>query len=118
MNQERELWLLEEQFWLGGSDFYERVLARHALMVFPPPVGILDRATTLESIRTSSRWQHVSLQQQQHVLFAGTAVLAYVAHADRGGPDTSYAAQCSSTYIRENNAWLLVLHHQTPVGAK
>ncbi|HEY6940139.1 hypothetical protein, partial [Dokdonella sp.] len=44
-----------------------------------------------------------------------TVALAYVARADRGGPDSSYVAQCSSTYARGDGRWLLVMHHQAPL---
>ena len=114
MNEANELWQLEEQFWLGGADFYERTLAPGALMVLPQPAGILDRASTVDSIRSGARWQNVVFKEQRHLLpDPGTAVLAYTVQADRGTTDSAYLAQCSSTYIRHDARWLLVLHHQT-----
>jgi uncharacterized protein YchJ len=113
----RELWQLEEQFWLGGVDFYQRTLAPDALMVLPQPVGVLDRTATVSSIRSGARWQNINMHEKHHVqASADTAVLTYLAQADRGNAETSYAAQCSSTYVRVNGRWLLVLHHQTPAG--
>lgn len=115
MKQDEELWQLEEQFWLGGPDFYERTLAPDALMVLPQPAGVLDRVATVTSIRSGSRWQNVNLKEQRHVQASrDTAVLSYTAQADRGSPETSYVAQCSSTYVRDSGRWLLVVHHQTP----
>ncbi|HEU4665629.1 MAG TPA: nuclear transport factor 2 family protein [Dokdonella sp.] len=116
-DQAQALWQLEEQFWTGPADFYEAHLAPEALMVLPPPAGVLDRAATIESIRTGARWRHVAFEQQRIAASgASTVVLAYVARADRGPPDTTYAAQCSSTYARSDGAWLLVMHHQTPAA--
>ncbi|MGA7613577.1 MAG: nuclear transport factor 2 family protein [Thermoanaerobaculia bacterium] len=117
MTRDHELWELEREFWLGGVEFYERTLAPHALMVFPPPAGVLDRATTIDSIRSVPRWRSVSFDEQ-HLVPAteGTAVLVYSAHAERGSPDSRYAAQCSSVYVRGDRGWLLLLHQQTPVG--
>lgn len=113
----KELWRLEEQFWLADGAFYERTLAPGALMVLPEPAGILDRAATIDSIRAAARWQQVSFKEQQEALFGiETAVLAYRIQADRGSSGPSYAARCSSTYVRDSGQWLLLLHHQTPAG--
>lgn len=119
MNQDqlKELWHLEEQLWLADSTFFERTLAPNALMVLPEPAGVLDRAATIDSIRSVARWQHVLFTKRHHALSGSeTVVLAYLALADRGPSDTSYAAQCSSTYFSDNGQWLLLLHHQTPVS--
>lgn len=119
MNQDevKEIWHLEEQFWLADSAFFERTLAPNALMVLPEPAGVLDRAATIDSIRYAARWQHVSFKKRHHALSGSeTVVLAYLVLADRGPSDTSYAAQCSSTYVSDNGQWLLLLHHQTRVS--
>ena len=117
MSKNEELWQLEEQFWLGGPDFYEHTLAREALMVLPQPVGVLDRAATVASIHSGSRWRNVNLTERRHVQASrSTVVLSYTVRADRGSPETSYAAQCSSTYVVESGRWVLVLHHQTPAS--
>jgi hypothetical protein len=114
MNSEEELWHLEEQFWLGDADFYERRLGAQALMVLPPPAGILDRPCTVQSIGSGARWRVASFQDR-HLAFPATdtAILAYTVRADRGGPDTRYTARCSSTYCRSREGWQLVLHQQT-----
>ena len=113
----KALWHLEEQFWLGSSDFYSATLAPDALMVLPPPAGTLDRAATIRSISSGNRWDTVVFQDK-HLVPAGpaAAVLVYVASADRGTPDSAYVAQCTSTYLREGGQWLLVVHHQAPVA--
>lgn len=116
MDHRRELWHLEEQFWLGDSAFYECALAAEALMVFPPPVGVLDREATIRALGSAPRWQHVSLSDCHTIVNRSTAVLVYAAQADRGETDSTYAARCSSTYIRDGDRWRLALHHQTPAG--
>ena len=117
MSQEQELWRLEEQFWVGDAAFYERTLAPEAFMVLPAPAGVLDRAATIESIRSASRWQNVSFRQKHYAASAADiVVLAYAVQADRGSKDSTYAAQCSSTYVRASGSWQLALHHQTPAG--
>ena len=110
------LWRLEEQFWQGGADFYELALAADALMVLPPPAGVLDRPATIDSIRSAGRWKHVRITgRHQALVDPGVAVLAYSVQADRGEDDTAYAAQCSSTYVRDDDRWRLLLHHQAPL---
>lgn len=111
-----ELWQLEERFWLDGADFHARTLAPDALMVLPPPAGVLDRAASVESIRSAPRWRRIDLAERRHAqVSADTVILSYMASADRDGTDATYRAQCSSTYVREQGRWLLALHHQTPV---
>ncbi len=111
------LWKQEEQFWLRSADFYESNLAPGSLMVLPKPVGIMDREATIDSIRSGSRWKNVSFSAKHCVIpTPEMAALAYRVHADRGSSGTSYIAQCSSTYVRSNGQWLLVMHHQTPAG--
>jgi hypothetical protein len=117
VDKAKALWQLEEQFWLGSSDFYSTALAPDALMVLPQPAGILDRAATIQSIGSGNRWHKVSFQKKR-LVSAGpaAAVLVYLAHADRGAPDSAYVAQCTSTYVREHEQWLLVVHHQAPAS--
>jgi len=117
MAKEQNLWELEEQFWTGGADFYERHLAGDALMVFPEPAGVVDRKATVESIRSGARWQRVSFTDQRLLApVDSTAILVYAVRADRGALDTSYTARCSSTYVFASGHWWLVVHQQTPTG--
>jgi hypothetical protein len=118
MTQADDCWRLEEQFWLGGADFYERTLAPDALMVLPDPVGVLDRQATIASIRAGARWQGVVFRDR-HVVCPGpdVAMLVYAAVAHRGADSANYAARCSSTYLRAAGQWQLVLHHQAPMQA-
>ncbi|MCY1560732.1 hypothetical protein D9M68_979040 [compost metagenome] len=83
-------------------------------MVFPAPAGVLDRAATLASIRSGNRWAQANFEKRQLLRPADdTAVLVYavVASRDDGAP---YRALCSSTYVKQGEAWRLALHHQTP----
>ncbi len=113
--REQDFWQLEKQFWTGGAEFYDRRLANEALMVFPEPAGVLDRQATLESIQSAARWQNVSFTKRRLAMpTESTAILVYSVRADRGGSDTAYSAQCSSTYVLSSGEWLLALHQQTP----
>lgn len=117
MDRDEQLWQLEKQFWLGDAAFYERTLAPQALMVLPPPAGVLGRAATIDSIRSGARWRDVSFDDRHLVPVArDTVVLAYAARADRGDGEAVYTARCSSVYVRGDRDWHLALHHQTPMG--
>ena len=117
MKQDEDLWKKEERFWLGDADFYEQALAPDAIMVLPPPAGILDHAATIESIRSGTRWRAVSFSKKFcRYPTSDTAIIVYVARANRDEPGSGYLAQCSSTYAHGDKGWQLVLHHQTPAG--
>ena len=111
-----DFWNQEEQFWTGDVDYYAEHLATESLMVFAPPAGVLNRARTVEAIANAPRWTAVSFSRRRLVRAAGsTAVLAYAVTADRGEPASRYQALCSSTYVRIDGQWKLVLHQQTPL---
>lgn len=68
-----ELWNLEKSFWTGGAETYEARLCLEALMILPPPAGVLDRAATIDAIRAAERWARVTFSQK-HVLRPADAV--------------------------------------------
>lgn len=55
MSIESDLTERERGFWTGSVAHYERWLVPQVLMVFPAPVGILDRDAALAGIRSGSR---------------------------------------------------------------
>lgn len=113
----QELLNLERDFWLGGAEVYERSLAIESVMVFPHPVGVLDRNATIDAIANAARWKSVSIKASRFVTpSADVAVLVYEAEADRG-EGVPYRAQCSSTYVKVGGMWKLALHQQTPVSS-
>ena len=111
------LWALEEQFWLGGPDVYRRHLTENALMVFPGMV--LTKAQTVESIAAGSRWLSVNFTDRRVVrLTSDSAALVYRATAVRFGEKSSYSATISSLYVKQQEAWKLGLHQQSPFESK
>ena len=118
--QHRELIDLERAAWEALTDsgeaavaFYDKVLARDVLMLFPGGMVIDDRAQVVDSMKGAD-WDSFELSDER-VLDLGddSAVVAYRAHATRG--DTDYDALLNSTYVLEDGSWRLVLHQQTPV---
>lgn len=116
MSLEKALISLEEQFWKGDSIFYKQNLAENCLMVFPEPVGLLDKEHTIRAISGGQRWAAVDLLEPQVVrLGESAAILTYKAVAEREGESTTYSARTTSSYARENGAWKLAFHQQTPI---
>lgn len=115
MSLEHTLRDLEQGFWKGNAEFYRATLARQAVMVFPAPVGILDRGRIIDSISQAPRWVEVEIHDlvtTQHG--DGVAVLAYRAQARRESDPALYEALAGSVYVVEDRAWRLAFHQQTP----
>ncbi|MDH5823977.1 nuclear transport factor 2 family protein [Luteimonas sp. RD2P54] len=113
---EEEFWSMERGFWTGDAAFYDAHLADDAVMVFPAPAGIMDRARTLETIRSAPRWRQVEMRERRLLPAGdGAVALAYRASADRGEGDP-YEALCGSVYTRTQQGWRMVMHQQTPAG--
>lgn len=109
------VWQMEAAFWTGDADFYEANLADGAMMVLPPPTGVLDRARIIATIRDAPRWQEVEMSgRQARKPTPDTVVIAYRASACRAGDDAPYRAVCGSVYVRSGGTWKLVLHQQSP----
>ena len=109
-----ELWTIERALWIEGTDAYEAHLDERCLMVFPQ-MGVLKRPAVLEGIAHGPRWSRVTFAGQQTVTAGSTAILAYLADAQREG-EPFYRAHCSSTYVHGPHGWRMLCHHQTPTA--
>jgi hypothetical protein len=106
----------ERRYWAAAGDpeFYDAHLAESALMVFPAPYGIFDRAATIEAVGNSAGWRSYELDEAVAVeLGDDGAVLAYRARAVRAD-GSAYDAYVASVYVRREGEWKLALHQQTP----
>ena len=115
MDLERQLLNIEEQFWQGGADFYRNNLTDDSLMVFPEPVGVLTKDSTVDAIAASPRWAEVRFEGARLVQLADdVALVVYRATAHREGDASSYSALVSSVYVRSDGSWKLAFHQQSP----
>jgi hypothetical protein len=97
----------------AAADFYREVLARRVLMLFPGGMVIDDRDAVISSM-SGPPWRSYELDDTRVLrLTDDTAVVAYRATAVR--EDEPYTALIASTYVREDGAWKLAVHQQTPV---
>lgn len=113
--QQEQLWAIEQTFWRGGTDVYDQYLAPQALMVFPPPEGIMDRGAIMDSITKAPRWTDVTFSNRRSIVPAeNVVILAYDARAHRDSTGSEYRAHCSSTFVRMAGEWKLVGHQQAP----
>ena len=115
MDVETELWALEEGFWTGGTEFYRHHLAGECLMVFPAPVGILNRDQVLESLAHGPRWARVAMNDRRALrAMDKTIILAYRADGEREDDGSPYAVLAASVYVYRDGTWRLAFHQQTP----
>jgi len=117
----QDLIQLEEQGWRALSssgnaarEFYSSHLADGAVMLFPGGLRLVGKDNILESF-AAQPWQ--SFQIEDQVVLTPTenmGIVIYKVTAQREGT-APYSALVSSTYLRREGAWLLLLHQQTPV---
>ena len=109
-----DLIALEEQFWKADADFYRQRLTAEALMVFPDPVGVLGKEETVASISQVPRWRDVEFTELKAVVLATDAALLVYRVTARRAEHATYVARASSVYVRQDGAWKLAFHQQTP----
>lgn len=114
MTQDAILWDQEERFWTQGADSARHMTAKDAVFVFPYPTGILQGSALWQQPDVAQRWRSVVMSEQIVSIRGAIAVLAYRVSAERGDIPI-YEALCTSTYLKDDEAWLRVSHQQTPV---
>ncbi|MFC5369151.1 nuclear transport factor 2 family protein [Salinirubrum litoreum] len=107
---------LERQLWNADEEVYEDILSKDAVMVFPPPTGILDRSAVLDSLGSADRWRRLKFDEARLIDVGEDVVqLIYRAVAERSGDGSEYTALVTTTYVEANGSWQLLTHQQTPV---
>jgi hypothetical protein len=117
MGRDESLLALERRLWNADEDTYRDVLAEEAVMVFPEPTGVLERAEILESVASGDRWRRVEFTGDRTLeVDDGVVQLVYEARAERREGGSTYEALVTSTYVREDGSWKLTSHQQTPTS--
>lgn len=116
-----ELIELEQQGWKAlsmagdaGKEFYASVLREDAVMLFPGGMRIDGRERILQSLGPQP-WERFQIENPKVVLLTpNVATLLYRVTAQRKASQP-FVALISSTYVRHDQDWKLVIHQQTPV---
>jgi hypothetical protein len=106
----------ETDLWVGGEAVYRRSIAEECLMVLPEPPFVLSGEQAMEAVAKTPRWSEVTLEDLRIVRpQEGLIVIAYAVTASRGGE--TFAANCTSTYLRiAHEEWRVVQHQQSVRG--
>lgn len=115
MAVEDKLWQREEAFWTGTPENARAMTSSGAVMIFPYPVGIMQGDAIWDGMGKAPRWRTVQMTDRTMAREGDTAVLAYRASAEREGASL-YEALCASTYLRDEDDWLLIAHQQMPLA--
>jgi ketosteroid isomerase-like protein len=116
-----ELLDLEEKGWQAlssgrGAEFYDAFMTDDAVMVLP--FAVLDRAGTVAAMRDAPPWSTHTLEDVRVVALGESgAAIVYKATAQREGQPV-YRALMSTTYVRQDDEWLVAIHQQTPLPAE
>jgi hypothetical protein len=117
MDLEETLIAAEREGWTAlttadGAAHYREHLAAGALMAFP--FGVIDRAQAIEAMEAAPPWAEFEMRDPRVVaLTDASGVVVYSVVARRAGEEP-YRAIVSSTFVREDGAWKLAFHQQTP----
>lgn len=115
MADKTDLWVLEQNLWLGGAEVFSDTLAHDCTMVFPEPAGVLKSSPKiLASLKATPRWRQVEMAGRgARSPRDGQITLTYHAEARRDG-QPPYRAECMSTYEFRQGHWKLTRHQQSP----
>ncbi|AOW88230.1 nuclear transport factor 2 family protein [Streptomyces olivaceus] len=112
---------LEEELWRANRDgdgtAYERLLREDALLVSHFGTAGKERIVPLIEANHNPFVRSELSDRQVRLLSPDSALVTYrveyTARTDQG--DVDHAALATTVYSREDDAWLVVLHQQTPL---
>lgn len=111
----KALLALEERFWTGDADFFQRNLDDSCLIAFPRMTGVFSCGDVVKSVLNGNRWKDLELKLKGVIEpVAGVAILTYLARATRETGE-AYAALVSSAYVARDGGWKMTFHQQTPL---
>lgn len=118
VNDQQALVDLEEAGWRAlstpgaGADFYDDVLDKTVVMLFPGGIRLEDRDVILGSM-SGQPWSSYEIDRPRAYLpTPDTGLVVYGVVARR--EDYEYSALVSSMYVRRADGWKMAFHQQTP----
>lgn len=111
----KALLALEEKFWTGDADFFQRNLDDSCLIACARMTGVFSRGEVVRSVLNGNRWKDLELKLKGVIEpVAGVAILTYQARATRETGE-AYAALVSTAYAKRDGGWKMTFHQQTPL---
>lgn len=115
MTISKALLALEERFWTGDADFFQRNLDDSCLIAFARMTGVFSRGDVVKSVLNGNRWKDLELKLKGVIEpVAGVAILTYQARATRETGE-AYAALVSTAYVARDGGWKMTFHQQMPL---
>jgi hypothetical protein len=114
----KELYQIEEGFWIKGKDHFLAHVDERCLLAFPQMGemhGVHSRAEVAATATAANRWRDLTMNDRQ-LLEVGEdfAMISYRAEVTRADGEP-YAALVSSGYARRPAGWKLAFHQHSPV---
>ena len=95
-----------------GGAYYREHLTEDALMAFS--FGVMTRDEAIAGMESAPPWASYEIKDPRVVeLTEDSGVVVYAVEARRDGQEP-YSAVVSSTFVRQDGAWKLAFHQQTP----
>lgn len=110
MHEETDLLQFDWRLVREGSAAYEELLSDDAQIIVPG--AVLGRAECIGAIRASAPWRDAELTLLWHHASTEGYIVIY---RFRGRRDATYSAVMSSSYVRTDEGFRLLVHQQTPI---
>ena len=117
MTAGKDLYQIEEGFWLEGKEHFLEHVGEQCLLVFPQMGemhGVHSRAEVAATATSAGRWRHLAMKDRQLLENDDFAIISYRADATRADGEP-YRALVSSGYARRAHGWKLVFHQHSPL---
>jgi hypothetical protein len=112
MSLEQDLMAIEEQFWTGGPEAFQRHTDDQCLVVFKEMAGVMSKADIAKTAE-KGRWKDVQPRLKGMTkLSADSIIISYECTAKRKSGEP-YHALVSSGYRKRPDGWKLAFHQQT-----
>ncbi len=108
-------WADEEAWWTMGSAEARRRMHPSCVMAFAG--GLMQGDDILAAMDSAQRWDSVVMTDRVMVETGDCVVLAYRAEA-RHPDGRQHRALCTSTWVQQDDGWLLLQHQQGPATAE
>jgi hypothetical protein len=115
---EKDLFKIEETFWLGGESEFRANLSEQCLLAFPQGGemhGVFTREEVAKTATASNRWRDLHMTDRSILrVTEAVAFISYHAKVKRAD-GVPYEALIGSTYKHEAGAWKLATHQHSPL---